>query len=108
MVGTLLATGFGLNEPHWPAGRQEKLTPALALSLVTTAAIPAVAPVLSAEGGGKEVLNAIIIAGGLYLGSPQATSTAIIPMATVTLAINGRVNRRKLIKGFDATFKSGV
>lgn len=104
MVGTLLAMGFGLNEPHCPAGRQENFTPALALSLATTAAIPAVAPVLSAEGGGKEVLNVIMIAGAWYL-EPQATSTVIVPIARVALAINGRVNRRKFIGGSDATCK---
>jgi hypothetical protein len=93
--------GLGSNEPHCPAGRQEKLTPPLALSLVTTAAIPAVAPAFSAEGGGKEVLNAIMIAGAWYL-DPQATSTAIVPAATMTLAINGRINWRKVIRWFDA------
>jgi hypothetical protein len=89
-------------------GRHEKFTPAFAGSLVTTAAIPAVALVLSAEGGGKEVLNVIIIAGAWYLEPPQATSMAMAPTATMVLAITGRVAWRKVTRWFDATCKSGV
>src|SRR5271155_5854172 len=75
-VGTLLATGFGLNVPHPPTGVQLKFTLAFIGPLVTSAAIPAVASVASAVGGGNSPLNVTIIAGGWYLGSPQATSAA--------------------------------
>ena len=67
MVGTLLAIEVGVKVPHPPAGRQVKVTPALEELLVTTAAMPAVAFVASAVGGGKEVLNATTIAGGVCL-----------------------------------------
>jgi hypothetical protein len=80
---------LGVNVPHWLAGRQVKFTPAIWGSLATTAAIPAVALVSSAVGGGKEVLNVTVIAGAWYLGSPQATSTAIMPVV-----INRRVDWR--------------
>lgn len=62
-VGTLLAIGSGLNEPHCCAGAHVNCTPSFFRSLLTTAAIPTVALVASPAGGGNEVLNAIEIGG---------------------------------------------
>lgn len=56
--------GFGENVPHSLAGRQEKFTPAFLGSLVTMAAMPVVALILSPVGGGNPVLNVTTIAGG--------------------------------------------
>ena len=108
MVGTLLAMGLGVKLPHSPAGTQVKFTPAFFVSLVTTAAMPAVALAASAVGGGNSVLNVTRIAGGWYLESPQATSTAIMPATSMALAINRRVDRRKIIGWFDASCKRRV
>ena len=95
MVGTLLAMGFGANVPHCPTGTQVKFTPAFFVSLLTTAATPAVALASSAVGGGNSVLNATAIAGGWYLGSPHATSTATIATAIIAMTITvAAMNRR--------------
>ena len=85
-VGTLLATGFGVNVPHSPIGVQLKFTLAFIGPLVTIAATPAVAPAANAVGGGNSVLNATMIAGGWYLGSPQATNAANIAVVNRALA----------------------
>ena len=93
MVGTLLAMGFGVNVPHCPAGRQVKFAPAFFVSLLTTTATPAVPLASRAVGGGNSVLNATAIAGGWYLGSPHATSTAIIVTTITVQAMNRRFDR---------------
>jgi hypothetical protein len=89
VVGVLLATGFGVKVPHSPAGTQVKLTVALSGPLVTTAAMPAVSPVASAVGGGKDELNVTTIAGGWYLGSPQATKRPSAAIVNIVLTIGG-------------------
>jgi hypothetical protein len=53
VVGTLLAMGFGVKVPQAPAGTQLNFAPPFSESLVTTAVMPAVAPVFSVDGGGK-------------------------------------------------------
>ena len=49
---------------------------------------------MSEAGGINPWLNASIIAGGWYLGSPQATSMAVTSIART---IHGRVDWRKVI-----------
>lgn len=90
----LLAIWTGVNEPQLPAGAQVNVTPALFVSLATTAVISAKAPV-SSEAGGCEK-NVTTIAGGWYLGSPQAASVAMPAIATTILAI-GRIDGRRVM-----------
>lgn len=89
----------GVNVPHCPDGMQVQVTLALEEeSSVTIAAMPAVASVSSAEGGGKMVLKVTTIGGCWYLGSPHATSQLIVPMAMMTFAVNRKFNREKIIR----------
>jgi hypothetical protein len=60
----------------------------------------AYAPVLSEAGGINPWLNAIVIAGGWYLGSPHPASAAIVAVAITTLVINRRVDWRKVMGSF--------
>ena len=108
MVGTLLAMGLGAKVPHCSTGTQVKFTPAFFVSLLTTAAIPAVTLAPSAVGGGYSVLNATAIAGGWYLGSPHAISTASMAVAITALLIHRKVGWRRLIGWFDASRNTGV
>lgn len=103
MVGILLATGFGANVPQCPAGAHVKVTLGFSGPLVTIAAIPEVALVASAVGGGNSVLNVTTIAAGWYLGSPQAVSATIM-----AAAIKRRVDRPETIGRFDASGNTGV
>lgn len=102
-VGILLAIGVGLNVPHAPTGMQVKFTVGFIGPLVTTAAIPAVAPAASAAGGGNCVLNAIIIAGAWFLGVPQAIGTENMAAA---IMVNRKLDWRKLMGRFDTTYDS--
>lgn len=106
----LLAIEAGVNEPQSPAGAQENFTPAFLLSLATSAAMPAYAPVSIDEGGAKLESKVTAIAGGWYLESPQATSVAAIPtaIAAVAIAIRRRFDRKKAMKCFDAIRKREV
>jgi hypothetical protein len=48
-------------------------------------------------------VNVSAIAGGCYLGSPQATSAAIAVVASPVLRISRRVDWRKVMGRFDAS-----
>jgi hypothetical protein len=96
VVGVLLAMGFGVKVPHSPAGTQVKFTVALSGPLVTMAAMPVVAPVASVAGGGNEELNVTTIAGGWYLGSPQAIRRPMAAIAAIVLTI-GRIDGLKVM-----------
>jgi hypothetical protein len=105
-VGTLLAMGFGLNVPHPPTGTQLKLTLAFIGPLVTIAAMPAVASVASVVGGGNSLLNDTTIAGGWYLGSPQATSATNMAVAIrVATMGNGKKGWRQVTRWLDSRRK---
>jgi hypothetical protein len=97
VVGTSLAIGFGENEPHWPAGTQLHVTPAFWGSFATTAAMPSVASVPSAVGGGKSVLNVTTMAAGWLCGSPQAANSAIVPAVTISLTTRRKAGWRGII-----------
>ena len=99
--------GFGVKVPHSPAGTQVKFTVALSGPLVTTAAMPIVAPVESVAGGGKDELNVTTIAGGWYLGSPQAINMATAAIVAIVLTIGG-IDGVKVIQCFDARSNSKV
>jgi hypothetical protein len=73
-----------------------KLTPALLLSLATTAVMPTVESVLMEVGGVGEKLTTI--AGGWYLGSPQANSRLAKTDVKIVVANRcERLERKKVI-----------
>lgn len=87
----------GVKDPQALVGVQLKVTPAVLESLATSAAIPAMAPVLMVVGGGKSGSKVTTMAGGWYFGSPQAASAASSDVATTAFVIRRKVGERKLI-----------
>ena len=75
-----------------------KVTPAFFVSLATTAEIPIVESVSIEVGGAEKKVTAI--AGGWYLGSPQATGNmtkaAVMMIGTILVR---RFDRKKIIAG---------